>query len=136
MTQEASPRLGPTCLARDVTLGEPRLLIDGTLVESSSGATFDNVNPATEEIIGVTADATVDDARSAVEAARRAFDTTAWSTDHAFRARCIRQLQAAMVEARQDLSDVLVAEAGSPVSLGPLIQLDLPVDWLEHWAST
>src|SRR2546426_8176246 len=112
------------------------MLIDGKLVSSSSGAAFDNINPATEDVIGVTADATVDDARAAVEAARRAFDTTTWATDHAFRARCIRQLQAAMVEARQELSDVLVAEAGSPVSLGPLIQLDLPVDWLEHWAMT
>jgi len=119
-----------------MAFGERRMLIDGKLVDSSSGATFDNVNPATEEVIGVTADATVDDARAAVEAARRAFDETDWATDHAFRARCLRQLQAAMVEARQDLSDTLVAEAGSPVSLGPIIQLDLPVQWLEHWATT
>jgi len=112
------------------------MLIDGKLVSSSSGATFDNVNPATEEVIGVTADATVEDARAAVDAARRAFDETDWATDHALRARCLRQLQAAMVEARQELSDVLVAEAGSPVSLGPLIQLDLPVGWLDHWATT
>ena len=33
--------------------GEPRLLIDGKLVESESGKTFDNVNPATEEVLGV-----------------------------------------------------------------------------------
>ena len=116
--------------------GERRMLIDGALVDSSSGATFDNVNPATEEVIGVTADATIEDARRAVEAARSAFDETTWSTDPAFRARCLRQLQSAMVEARQELSDVLVAEAGSPVSLGPIIQLDLPVSWLEHWATT
>jgi aldehyde dehydrogenase (NAD+) len=119
-----------------VALGEERMLIDGKLVESSSGATFDNVNPATEQVIGVAADATVDDARAAVEAARRAFDETDWATDHAFRARCLRQLKEAMVEARQALSDVLVAEAGSPVSLGPIIQLDLPVNWLDHWATT
>ncbi len=115
--------------------GEPRMLIDGKLVESSSGATFDNVNPATEEVIGRTPDATIDDARAAVGAARRAFDETAWSTDHAFRARCLRQLQAAMIDARQELVDALVAEAGSPVSLAPIIQFDLPVRWLEHWAT-
>jgi aldehyde dehydrogenase (NAD+) len=117
-----------------VAFGEPRMLIDGKLVESSSGATFDNVNPATEEIIGATADATVSDARAAVQAARRAFEETDWANDPALRARCLRQLQQAMIEARQELSDTLVAEAGSPVSLGPIIQLDLPVSWLEHWA--
>ncbi|MGH2727873.1 MAG: aldehyde dehydrogenase family protein, partial [Actinomycetota bacterium] len=116
--------------------GEPRMLIDGKLVESSSGATFENVNPATEEVIGHTADGTLDDARAAVGAARRAFDETTWSTDHAFRARCLRQLQAAMLDARQELVDSLVAEAGSPISLAPIIQFDLPVRWLEHWATT
>ncbi len=116
-------------------MAEPRMLIDGKLVESSSGATFDNINPATEEIIGSTADATIDDAHAAVGAARRAFDETRWATDHAFRASCLRQLQAAMLEARQELVDTLVAEAGSPVSLAPIIQFDLPVAWLEHWAT-
>ena len=111
------------------------MLIDGKLVESSTGATFDNINPATEEVIGVTADATIEDARAAVDAARRAFDETSWSTDPAFRARCLRQLQAAMVDARQELADTLVAEAGSPVILTNFIQLDLPVGWLEHWAT-
>jgi aldehyde dehydrogenase (NAD+) len=118
-----------------VVQGESRMLIDGKLVESSSGATFDNVNPATEEVIGAAADATLDDARRAVAAARRAFDTTSWSTDHAFRARCLRQLQAAMTEAREELAAALVAEAGSPVMLTHFIQLDLPVSWLEHWAT-
>jgi aldehyde dehydrogenase (NAD+) len=37
---------------------EPRLLIHGKLVEARSGQTFDNVNPATEEVIGVCADGT------------------------------------------------------------------------------
>jgi aldehyde dehydrogenase (NAD+) len=36
---------------------EQRMLIDGKLVEADSGKTFDNVNPATEEVIGQVADA-------------------------------------------------------------------------------
>ena len=39
---------------------ESRLLIDGKLV-AGSGGTFPTVNPATEEMLGVAADATVDD---------------------------------------------------------------------------
>ena len=56
--------------------GERRLLIDGKLVDSESGKTFDNVNPATEEVLGVVADGTRADMEAAVAAARRAFDTT------------------------------------------------------------
>ena len=32
--------------------GEVRMLIDGSLVEARSGRGFDNVNPATEEVLG------------------------------------------------------------------------------------
>ena len=32
---------------------EERLLIDGELVDAEGGATYDNVNPANEEVIGV-----------------------------------------------------------------------------------
>jgi len=118
-----------------VGFGEQRLLIDGKLVDASDGGTFDNVNPATEEIIGVTADATVDDARAAAAAARRAFEETSWATDPAFRARCLRQLQTAMTENRQEFVDALTAEAGSPVILASFIQFNMPVEWLDYWAT-
>ena len=36
---------------------EERLLIDGKLVEAEGGATYENINPANEEVIGVAADA-------------------------------------------------------------------------------
>ena len=76
--------------------GEVRMLIDGELVEAASGQRFDNVNPATEEVLGQVADAAVDDMQRAITAARRAFDETDWSTNHAFRKRCLEQLQAAI----------------------------------------
>ncbi len=53
-----------------------RQLIDGKLVESSTGATFDNVNPATEEMLGEVYDASPADVGDAIGAARRAFDET------------------------------------------------------------
>jgi aldehyde dehydrogenase (NAD+) len=115
-------------------LGETRNLIDGRLRESSSGATFENVNPATEEVIGVTADATRDDMDAAIAAARRAFDQTRWSEDAALRARCLRQLHGACVEAREELRGVVVAEAGSPVLLTYGVQCDSSIDDLLYWA--
>ena len=38
-------------------MSEERMLIDGALVRSSTGATYPTVNPATEETLGVAADA-------------------------------------------------------------------------------
>jgi aldehyde dehydrogenase (NAD+) len=75
---------------------ESRLLIDGQLVESSDGGTFENVNPATELVIGVTSNGTSTDMDSAITSARRAFDGTSWSTDPSFRSQCLRQLSEAL----------------------------------------
>ncbi len=82
---------------------ESQLLIDGELVAGSAG-TFPTVNPATEEVLGVAADASVDDMGLAIEAARRAFDDTDWSTDTALRVRCIRQLQEVLTKHVEELA--------------------------------
>ena len=76
---------------------ERRLLIDGKLVEGSAGS-FDVINPATEQVIGAVGDASKADMHQAIDAARRAFDETTWSTDRAFRKECLLQLQAALEE--------------------------------------
>ena len=70
-------------------MGELRMLIGGQLVDAEGGKTFDNVNPATEEVLGPVADGSAADMQRAVDAARTAFDTTDWSTDHAGRKRCL-----------------------------------------------
>ncbi len=56
-----------------------KMFIDGAWVESTSGKTFDSVNPATGEVIAVIAEATVEDARLAVAAAKKSFyETRDW----------------------------------------------------------
>jgi aldehyde dehydrogenase (NAD+) len=106
---------------------EERLLIGGKLVEATGGATYANTNPATEAVIGRAADASGPDVDAAVAAARQAFDGTSWSTDHAFRIRCLRQLQEQLVTHAEDLRKTMVAEVGTPVALTYGPQLDLPV---------
>jgi aldehyde dehydrogenase (NAD+) len=114
--------------------GESRNLIDGKLTPASNGGTFDNVNPATEEVIGVTADGTKDDMELAIAAARRAFDETDWSTNHAFRKKCLEQLNAALVEAKEDLRHIVIAEAGSPVLITHHVQVDTYIDAMPYWS--
>ncbi len=117
-----------------VIVGEERMLVDGTLRASSSGRTFETVNPATEEVLGAAADGTAGDMDDAIGAARRAFDTTGWSTDLALRVRCIRQLHDAMVARSDELRALTVAETGTPVMLTGSAQLDDPVASLAYVA--
>jgi aldehyde dehydrogenase (NAD+) len=112
---------------------EPRMLIDGELVHAASGATFDNVNPATEEVLGQVADAGGADMDRAIAAARRAFDETDWSTNHDLRKRCLLQLQAALEGEQEQLRHELVAEAGAPLMTTYLAQLDMPLSEAITW---
>ncbi|HVT78258.1 MAG TPA: aldehyde dehydrogenase family protein [Acidimicrobiales bacterium] len=106
---------------------DSRMLIDGKLVEASSGKTFENINPANEEVLGVVADASADDMQQAIQAARRAFDETDWSTNRAFRKQCLLQLQAAMEAERELFREEVIAEAGAPRMLTYAPQLDAPL---------
>ena len=113
---------------------DARLLIDGELVEASSRARFDNTNPATEEVIGTVPNATADDARRAIAAARRAFDETDWSRNHVLRARCLRQLRDGLNARLEELRKLTVAEVGCPISMTYGPGLNDPIQWLGNYA--
>jgi len=107
---------------------ESRMLIDGKLVEATGGRTYDNINPATEQVIGPVADASAADMEQAINAARRAFDETTWATDRAFRKSCLQQLKDALAKHREDLRPQIVAEVGTPIGLTYAIQQDSCID--------
>jgi acyl-CoA reductase-like NAD-dependent aldehyde dehydrogenase len=113
MSDQATPRF------------ESRLLIDGRLVAAEEG--YDNLNPATEEVLGQASNGSPADMVRAIVAARRAYDETDWATDHAFRKRCLEQLQQAIEGERELLREELILEAGAPrlTTHGP--QLDAPL---------
>jgi aldehyde dehydrogenase (NAD+) len=116
-----------------VNSGEARMLIDGQLVGGSAGGEFENINPATEEVLGTSADGTGEDMSRAVAAARRAFDQTSWSTDPSLRKDSLYQLQAAIQSEQEEFRAELVAEVGCPVltTYGP--QLDAPLREALTW---
>src|SRR6478672_8115490 len=134
-----APGRGP---ARDRRRGGPaavvwheeRLLIDGALVPASGGAVFETIDPASEDVLGVAADATVDDARRAIAAARDAFDLDTWSRDRDLRVRCLRQLHDALRAHVEPLREVLVREVGAPVSSTSGPQLEGPIDVVSWYA--
>jgi aldehyde dehydrogenase (NAD+) len=113
---------------------EERLLIGGELVEAEHGATYENINPANEEVIGVAADASKADVQRAIAAARGAFDETEWSRDVELRARCLRQLHQALLDHEEDLADITVAEVGAPRMLMGGPQLGEPIKFVSFYA--
>jgi aldehyde dehydrogenase (NAD+) len=106
---------------------EARMLIDGRLVEADSDAMFDNVNPATEEVIGQVADASGAEMHRAIDAGRRAFDQSDWSTNRARRKECLTQLQLALEAEQEALREELILEVGCPRLTTYANQLDIPL---------
>jgi aldehyde dehydrogenase (NAD+) len=123
-------------------LNVPKLLINGELVDAENGATYDNINPATEESLGQAADASTNDITDAIAAARTAFDTTSWSTDVAFRLRCLRQLQVGLEKHADEFKAIATAEAGIPMTIaestfdGPVSSIGYFADLLENYTWT
>ncbi|BBY27144.1 aldehyde dehydrogenase family protein [Mycolicibacterium sediminis] len=116
-----------------VLAGDERMLIDGELRHTASGAKFDVIDPANEQVAGQATDGTVDDMARAVGAARRAFDESDWSRDLEFRYHCLTQLHDALERNQDRLRRVLVTEVGCPVSVSGS-QIDSPIDEVKHWA--
>jgi aldehyde dehydrogenase (NAD+) len=112
---------------------ETKLLIEGELVDAISGKTYPNINPATEEVIGEVADAGPEDMERAICAARLAFDETDWSTNHAFRLKCLQQLQAGLLAEMEDFKQQIAAETGAPLAIcgdmGP--QCEIPIGFMD-----
>ncbi len=113
--------------------GEVRMLIGGELVEAASGKRFENINPATEEVLGEVADASAADMQRAIASAREAFDESDWSTNRALRKRCLEQLQEALESEREAYREELIAEVGTPRMMTYAAQLDWPLEEALRW---
>ena len=80
--------------------------------------TFDNINPATEEVLGPVADGSCERHGAARSAQRVVRSTPRAGRLTGYRARCLAQLQAAMEAEQEDLRSELVAEVRLSLLLG------------------
>jgi aldehyde dehydrogenase (NAD+) len=111
---------------------EDRLLIDGELVRARR--IFETVDPSTGKVLGTASDADADHVEAAIAAARRAFDTTDWMRESDLRLRCLHQLYDALLEHREELRELTIAEVGAPRSLTHGSQLDEPIELVKWYA--
>lgn len=101
------------------------LYIDGQWVEPDSGC-YEDISPATEEVIAQAPDAGLADVDTAISAARRAFDAGPWGHASAEEhARCVRQLGAALTEHADEFFALSQAEWGC-LANERAIQIDAP----------
>jgi aldehyde dehydrogenase (NAD+) len=106
---------------------EARMYIDGELRDARDGRRFDNISPATGEVLGTTSAAGPEDMAAAIGAARHAFDETGWSSDRALRKRCLVQLQEALEKESEELREEIIAEVGAPLMTTMMAQVDWPL---------
>lgn len=92
------------------------LYINGEFKESGNGETYDAVNPANGEIIAKISKATIEDARDAIDAARKAFDSGVWSNMKGEeRGRIIKQIVDKINENAKKLTELEVRDSGSTI---------------------
>lgn len=109
-----------------------RLYLDGKWSHSEGGGEFDVFNPGTGEVIASVADATLDEARLAIDAASRA--SKAWaSTAPRTRADILHSVRELMGEHRHELAGLISAEMGKPWSEA-LAEVDYSADYLRWFA--
>src|SRR6184192_2874207 len=111
-----------------------KMFVDNEWVAAPNGATYGVPNPATEEAIGTAPEATVEDMRRAIAAARRAFDEGPWPrSSRQERARVITAIADGMERRKEELRQMLIAEAGATY-LTHDIQLEQPIRLLRNYA--
>ena len=92
--------------------------IDGKWQKSSSGDTYEVINPATEEVRGKASKANKEDIQHALQSAERGLkiwkNTTPWE-----RAKIIRKISELIRKKTDILSKWLTLEVGKPISEGP-----------------
>jgi aldehyde dehydrogenase (NAD+) len=109
------------------TLPESKLYIDGVVRRAKGDRLYDNIGPWTGDVVGQAADATPEDVEEAIAAARRAFDTTDWSTNTDKRVALVTKLHELLVANRDRMIQIVRHEAGSALgsAYGPQVDMAL-----------
>jgi 4-guanidinobutyraldehyde dehydrogenase / NAD-dependent aldehyde dehydrogenase len=101
------------------------VFIDGRFVPSVSGATFDNINPATGRSIGAVAAGEARDVERAAASARAAFRRGSWALQEPkARKRVLLKLAELMLAHRDELALLETLDTGKPIA--DSLSVDIP----------
>src|SRR6185437_13293111 len=114
-----------------------RLFVDGVWTDSSDGGTWEQANPATNEVVTSFAIGTAADVDRAVKAARRAFDEGPWPRLAAKeRKKYFSRLIALINEHGDELNRLQTLENGMPISFSSMVAVssDMVAGVFDHHA--
>jgi len=98
-----------------------RLYVDGAWCDASDGGTWEQVNPATNEVVTTFAVGSAADVDRAVRAARRAFDEGPWPRMHAKDRKAILQRLVSLISDHgEELNRLQTLENGMPVAFSSM----------------
>ena len=120
---------------REFVARRQRMLIGDQWLESSSGETLDIQNPATGEILGQVPAATAEDVDRAVQAARQAFEDSAWSRMRPRdRQNLLWRLADLMERDARHLAELECLNNGKSAAVAQAMDVQLAVDFLRYMA--
>jgi acyl-CoA reductase-like NAD-dependent aldehyde dehydrogenase len=130
-----SAAAGATAAARKFLTGAPKkLLIDGKWVAAKSGKTFETINPANEEVLGLVAEGDKADVDEAVKAARKAFESGKWhSMGPHQRARYLFTIADLIESHTEELAELVTLDNGKPIGEA-IIEVGRTVDTFRYYA--
>ncbi|MEZ0267543.1 MAG: aldehyde dehydrogenase family protein [Phycisphaerae bacterium] len=118
-----------------VPVRQTKILIDGKWVNSTSGRTFETINPATGEVIAHVAEGEKPDVDKAVKAARKAFDKGPWRKMSARERGRIMYKAADLIEQhKEELAKLEALDNGKPYAVAMAADLPLVIDCYRYYA--
>lgn len=117
---------------KDKKLFRQQCYINGSWLDADSSESVDVTNPATGEKLGTVPNMGAEETRRAIEAAEEAFAVWRQTTAHE-KARVLRRWFELMLEHKEDLSILMTAEQGKPISESRG-EIDYAADYIEWFA--
>ncbi len=106
-----------------------KLFIDGAFVDAETGETRPTYNPATEEPIALVPVGTRNDAKRAIEAARKSFDSGVWSRMPVKERACrLMKVVDKLVERQTEIATIESMDSGATIRKATLMDLPFSID--------
>jgi aldehyde dehydrogenase (NAD+) len=122
-------------IAAPKKIGQTKNLIDGKWVAAASGKTFDTFSPSTGEVIAQVAAGDKEDVDRAVKAARKAFESGAWSKlSGRDRGKLLYKLADLIEEHQDELAALEVLNNGKPIREVTAADMPLVISTFRYYA--